>query len=140
MRVNGGTEGLTSEFASTKKSGATQRPRREEHAAPPVGTPAVTLLEGLIRQETRLTLRRTKRSESAGRCLFKIAHLDCWGLRSWRALLWHHRENTTALTQTVAKFRSADTPPRDQIWMLIWHTAEASVVPCKNRCISSQSR
>jgi hypothetical protein len=43
------TEVLASEFAQ-KENGATQRPE-EEHAAPFEGIPAVTLLEGLIRQE-----------------------------------------------------------------------------------------
>ena len=68
-----GTEWPASEFAS-KRSGATQHPRREEHAAPPAGNPAVAVVGRRYRQKSLLTLRRVKHSEGGRRCLFNIAH------------------------------------------------------------------
>ena len=49
------TKWPASEFAS-KRSGATQRPRREEHAAPPAGNPAVAVVGRRYRQKSLLTL------------------------------------------------------------------------------------
>jgi hypothetical protein len=70
-----GAEWPASEFAS-KRSGATQRPRREEHAAPPAGNPAVAVVGRRYRQKSLLTLRRVKHSEGGRRCLFNIAHFE----------------------------------------------------------------
>jgi hypothetical protein len=47
-----------------ERSGATQRPRREEHAAPPESTTAVTLLERLG-SEPLFTLKRVQHCEGA---------------------------------------------------------------------------
>jgi len=58
-----------------KGNGATQRPE-EEHVAPLEGIPAVTLLEGLIRQETFDPKEGSTIAKAHGCRLFTIAHFE----------------------------------------------------------------